>query len=420
MNANISSTSSLIETGVQYGNFGSLNLTNKVASDSPTTTLNLTVGAGAQGTYYVRAYAINSVGVSFSDVYWTTVNICLAKGTMILLSDGSSLPIESVNYNHNLRVWNFDDGCMDVSKPLWIKKVESTNMYHELSFSDKTVLKTIGDHRVFNKENGKFTETSEFVIGKSAFNSNGENIRLVSKKIIFEDVEFFNIITNRHMNIFANTILTSCRYNNIYPIEDMKFVKPEILFEKSIYSYPNIQQSYFEGMRLSEQNSIENHLTCEYIERLESCKKMKKILFLDHQGVMYTKKHLNPGVLDNFDIENVSVLNKLLNKYDDFEIVVSSDWKNWVSLSQMDDFYIDQNIIKTPVDYTKNIFNKYSSWSEQRAMEVKRYIEENNIDDYIIIDDLDLSTYFDDNKFIHITEAVGLRSKVNELFPNLV
>ena len=417
MNANISSTSSLIETGVQYGDFGSLNLTNLTSSGSPTTTLNLTVSVGGSpGTYYVRAYAINSLGVSFSDVYWTTVNICLAKGTMILLSDGSSLPIENINYNHDLRVWNFDDGCMDVAKPLWIKKVESTNMYHELTFSDKTVLKTIGDHRVFNKEDVKFTETSEFMIGKSTFNSNEENIRLVSKKMIFEDVEFFNIITNRHMNIFANTILTSCRYNNIYPIQDMKFVKPEILLEKSISSYPNIQQSYFEGMRLSEQ-SIENHLTCKYIARLESWKKPKKILFLDHQGVMYTKKHSNTGVLDNFDIENVNVLNKLLNKYDDFEIVVSSDWKNWVSLSRMNDFYIEQNIIKTPVDYTKNIFNKYSSWSEQRAMEVKRYIEENNIDDYIIIDDLDLSTYFDENKFIHITEAnIGLRSKVEELF----
>ena len=74
MNANISSTSSLIETGVQYGNFGSLNLTNNAVSGSPTTTLNLTVAAGLQGTYYVRAYAINSVGVSFSDVYWVSLS----------------------------------------------------------------------------------------------------------------------------------------------------------------------------------------------------------------------------------------------------------------------------------------------------------------------------------------------------------
>ena len=130
---------------------------------------------------------------------------------------------------------------------------------------------------------------------------------------------------------------------------------------------------------------------------------------------MCTKKHSYPGVLGNFDIENVVVLNKFLNKYDDFEIVVSSDWKNWVSLSRMNEFYIDQNIIKTPVDYTKNIFNKYSSWTEQRAMEVKRYIEENNIDDYIIIDDLDLRNYFDENKFIHITDSTGLISKVKEL-----
>ena len=95
-------------------------------------------------------------------------------------------------------------------------------------------------------------------------------------------------------------------------------------------------------MRLSEQ-TIDNHFTCEYIERLERLKKRNKILFLDHQGVMYTKKHPNPGVLDNFDSENIKVLNKILEKDKDIEIVVSSDWKTWVSPSEMNDFYIKQN-----------------------------------------------------------------------------
>lgn len=413
IHASISSTSSLVETGVQYGDYGSLNLTNRLATESPTTDLNLTVTTGSSGTFYVRVYAINSLGVSFSDVYWTTVHICLAKGTMILLADGSSLPIEKIHYNHELRVWNFDDGCMDVAKPLWIKKVERTNLYHELTFSDKTVLKTIGDHRLFNNEDGKFTPTSDFLIGSSTFNCNKENLTLVSKKMVVEDIEFYNIITNRHINIFADTILTSCRYNNIYPIKDMKFIKPDNVLQKPISSYPNISESYFEGMRLSEQ-TIDNNFTCEYIERLESLKKRNKILFLDHQGVLYTKNHPNPGVLDNFDTENVDILNKILKKYEDIEIVVSSDWKNWVSLLEMSDFYIKQNIIKTPIDYTQNIMNKYSSWEEQRAMEIKSWIDENNIDDYIIIDDLDLSKYFNENNFIHITETnLGLRSKIN-------
>ena len=109
-------------------------------------------------------------------------------------------------------------------------------------------------------------------------------------------------------------------------------------------------------------------------------------------------------------------MNKILEKDKDIEIVVSSDWKTWVSPSEMNDFYIKQNIIKTPIDCTKNIMNKYSTWVEQRAMEIKIWIEENNIDDYIIIDDLNLSKYFDESHFIHITEPnIGLQSKLNNL-----
>jgi hypothetical protein len=78
----------------------------------------------------------------------------------------------------------------------------------------------------------------------------------------------------------------------------------------------------------------------------------------------------------------------------------------------MSNFYTKQNIIKTPIDYTQN--NKYSSWEEQRAMEIKSWIDENSINDYIIIDDLDLSKYFNESNFIHIKETnVGLRSKIN-------
>ena len=38
-----------------------------------------------------------------------------------------------------------------------------------------------------------------------------------------------------------------------------------------------------------------------------------KILFLDHQGVMYIKKHPNPWKLDLFDEECIKTLNTILS-----------------------------------------------------------------------------------------------------------
>ena len=37
-----------------------------------------------------------------------------------------------------------------------------------------------------------------------------------------------------------------------------------------------------------------------------------KVIFLDHQGVMYIKHHPNPGTLDDFDSKSVNILNSIL------------------------------------------------------------------------------------------------------------
>ena len=48
--------------------------------------------------------------------------------------------------------------------------------------------------------------------------------KLISQEIIREPVEFYNIITEKHYNLFANGILTSNRWSNRYSIKDMKYV----------------------------------------------------------------------------------------------------------------------------------------------------------------------------------------------------
>jgi hypothetical protein len=137
-----------------------------------------------------------------------------------------------------------------------------------------------------------------------------------------------------------------------------------------------------------------------------------KVIFLDHQGVMYVNKHPNPGTLVDFDKDNIYLLNKILKTDENIEIIISSDWKYWVSIDEMRDFYRRQGIIKLPISYTKktNVYN-LSNYGEQRANEIKNYLESTtNITHWVSIDDIDMSKYLDN--FVHIRQpTIGLKQE---------
>jgi hypothetical protein len=221
---------------------------------------------------YARTYATNSVGTTYGNVLNLNISICLAKGTLITLANGKKKAIEDIVYSDTIVVWDFDLGTFSEAQPLWIKKAETTNQYNLLKFNDGTTLKTINQHRIFNKEKGMFTYpmTDDTPIGTTSFNDSGNEVILISKTIVIEEVIYYNVITNHHMNLFADGILTSCRYNNIYPIADMKFVKenrPIVL--QSVY--PARIGTYYDGLRLAEQQ-IPVEDTIIYVDRLEQLK----------------------------------------------------------------------------------------------------------------------------------------------------
>lgn len=198
-----------------------------------------------------------------------SVWLCLAKGTNILLSNGANKKIEDLEYIDELLVWNFDECKFDSSKPLWIKTSQVATQYNLLEFSDGSELKTISQHRIFNKEKGQFTYpmSDDTPLGTTTFNSNGEYVKLIAKSTHIDNIEHYNIITDTHMNLFANNILTSCRYNNIYPISEMKFIKDDRAL-RSRDDFSNIDDKYFTGLRLSEQ-VYDIKSIIEYIERLK-------------------------------------------------------------------------------------------------------------------------------------------------------
>lgn len=116
-----------------------------------------------------------------------------------------------------------------------------------------------------------------------------------------------------------------------------------------------------------------------------------KVLFLDHQGVMYTRKHPCPGKLDNFDVEAIKKLNNFLLNHPDWQIVISSDWKLWVDLPTMQKFYYSQGIKCQPIDYTPNLPRlRGESLARRRAREINTWIAQHPCEDWVAIDDLDM------------------------------
>ena len=221
-------------------------------------------------TYILIPFATNASGTGYgAPGLGAGTTPCLVRGTMITMADMSRISVENISYSDDILVWDFDNEEFASAKPLWIKKTQTSVLSCLLTFSDDSELRIVGEspkaHRIFNKESGKFTYGSmpETPIGTTTFNDKGKEITLINKQWIFGEVEFYNVITDYHMNLFANSILTSMRYNNIYPITDMKFVKDDRTL-RTADDYPNIEERLFKGFRLSEQTQsvedIETHI----------------------------------------------------------------------------------------------------------------------------------------------------------------
>jgi len=214
----------------------------------------------------VTAFVTDSRGYTFfalvTDMWEVPHGPCLVEGTLITMADGTHRAIEDVQHGELIRVWNFDLGEFGEAQPIWIKVAEETDMHDFYTFSDGTELRTVG-HHVFNKEACAFTKFIEDTtpVGTTTFNEHGQEVTLVSKERVVAPTRYYNVWTQYHLNLFANGILTSNRFNNIYPIVDMKFVKDDRVL-RSVNEFTGIDEKYINGLRLQEQPK---EYTAEYI-----------------------------------------------------------------------------------------------------------------------------------------------------------
>ena len=194
---------------------------------------------------------------------------CFVEGTLITLANGSQKKVEDINYNDKVLTYDFDKGEFTQGDIFWIAKENVAVEYWKITLSDGTELKLVGSngksHRLFSVGNNKFLYPQDFT-GK-VFKENKETPAIVSCEKVNEEVKYYNFL-NTHLNCFANGVMVGCRFSNIYPIENMKYVKNEIR-NNSLESFKDIPQKYIDGLRLKEQPLEKDESNVNYYDTVK-------------------------------------------------------------------------------------------------------------------------------------------------------
>lgn len=151
---------------------------------------------------------------------------CFVEGTLIKTKNGNK-KIEDITYKDLLVVYNHINGKITYNYPIWIEKEKTSNTYKKITFSDKTELKIVNSHSVFDVKKNRYVDANtELKIGDEVYKlSNNKliKVKVTSIEIISKKVKYYNIVSTYFYNVFANSILTTdttSSISNIYEFKD--------------------------------------------------------------------------------------------------------------------------------------------------------------------------------------------------------
>ena len=190
---------------------------------------------GSDSSYYYdtnhQGYEINGIPEPLpytltQDSIVCTYVMCFVRGTQITLADSTTKNVEDITYDDELLVWNFYEGKYDTAKPSWIMIPRKASEYKLVTFSDNSILKLAGpdikSHRLYNITKQQFLYANECV-GDEVFTQRGV-LKVIGYEVVQEEVEYYNLTTEKYYDCFANGVLAGSRLNNMYHINaDMKY-----------------------------------------------------------------------------------------------------------------------------------------------------------------------------------------------------
>lgn len=138
----------------------------------------------------------------------------------------------------------------------------------------------------------------------------------------------------------------------------------------------------------------------------------KKYLFLDLDSVMITERKFDSEIqstymADPFDPLCVQVLNEITEIMNPF-IILTSDRRLKLKITQMNEVF-KYNGVNSPVkDYTPDfwgtVFTKLQDADVCRGFEILRYVHQYQIENYVVVDDMNLSGWVSDH-FVWVTNS---------------
>lgn len=189
----------------------------------------------------VKATLQDFYGLSSTNVY--AYYACLVEGTKITLSNGSTKPVQDIQYGDKVLCYDFANGVQTTSYIDWMIPERIATRYWEITLSDGTILNLVGSngksHRLYNITKQRFDYPQDFEADDLTLKEDGTTARVVSCKQIEKTVKFYNIASHEHINVYANGVLTSNRLNNRFKIVDNKFTDEKVMTDKEVEDYLN-------------------------------------------------------------------------------------------------------------------------------------------------------------------------------------
>lgn len=177
---------------------------------------------------------------------------CFADNSMVS-TDKGLVAMKDLTLDHNVKCWDFDNGCITYAKPLFIQTHGKVSRSFEAVFDDGTICKYSKPHRCYCVDTRLFESLSYARnIGKSFYFEDGSIKKLVEWRVVDEPTTVYTMLTDHYMTSFVDGILAGSNMVMIYFIDkDMKYYKkPERKGNR-----PNnfgIPDKIFRGLRLYE------------------------------------------------------------------------------------------------------------------------------------------------------------------------
>ncbi len=144
---------------------------------------------------------------------------------------------------------------------------------------------------------------------------------------------------------------------------------------------------------------------------------MVDYIFIDIDGVLNNHNSFDNGYCP-INYSCVKAFNCLLNEWTEAKVIISSSWRYLILSKQMTITGFESMLLTYGLDIHGRLFgytraSKRHLEDDSRYKEIKDWVEENNCQNWIVLDDLFLSN---DRRFFKINPKTGLDlPKVNQI-----